>query len=183
MRSSSPVRCHGISPIVLTFLGLLTIIGVPASRALSQTASTGALIGEVLDPTGRGIPGAAVDLKNQEMAASRSTVSDEEGRFLFTLLPPGIYQVTVQKKGYSQAKSAVSVSVTETARLSIPMKIAGLTQSIEVQADVSGVQTDSGALGRVVGGDMVTGLPLATRNYTQIAVLSTGVSAGVFNAG
>src|SRR5215472_6482566 len=183
MRSSSPVRCHGISPIVLTFLGLLTIIGVPASRALSQTASTGALIGEVLDPTGRGIPGAAVDLKNQEMAASRSTVSDEEGRFVFTLLPPGIYQVTAQKDGYSQAKSAVTVSVTETARLSIPLKIAGLTQGVEVHANVSGVQTDSAALGRVVDGNMVTSLPLVTRNYTQIAVLSPGVSAGVFNAG
>ena len=105
------VRCHGIGPIVLTFLGLLTIIGVPVSRAVPQTAATGALIGEVLDPTGKGIPGASVELKNQEMAASRSTVSDEEGRFVFTLLPPGIYQVIVQKEGYSQAKSAVSVSV------------------------------------------------------------------------
>jgi len=141
------------------------------------------LIGEVLDPTGRGIPGAAVDLKNQEMAASRSTVSDEEGRFVFTLLPPGIYQVTAQKDGYSQAKSAVTVSVTETARLSIPLKIAGLTQGVEVHANVSGVQTDSAALGRVVDGNMVTSLPLVTRNYTQIAVLSPGVSAGVFNAG
>src|SRR6516164_5255498 len=67
--------------------------------------------------------------------------------------------------------------------LSIPLKIAGLTQSVDVHANVSGVQTDSAALGRVVDGDTVTRLPLVTRNYTQIAVLSPGVSAGVFNAG
>jgi hypothetical protein len=39
------------------------------------------LIGEVLDPTGKRIPGASVELKNQEMAASRSTVSDVAWRF------------------------------------------------------------------------------------------------------
>ena len=89
MCSGSPLRCDGISPIVLTFLGLLTIIGVPPRRALPQTAATGALIGEALDPTGKRIPGASVELKNQEMGASRSTVSDEEGRFVFTVLPPG----------------------------------------------------------------------------------------------
>ena len=89
MCSGSPLRCHGISPVVLTFLGLLTIIGAPPSRALPQTAATGALIGEVLDPTGKRSPGASVELKNQEMGASRSTVSDEEGRFVFTVLPPG----------------------------------------------------------------------------------------------
>ena len=106
-----PLRCHGISAILLAFLGLLTIIGVPPSRTVPQTIAIGALIGEVLDPTGKGIPGASVELKNQEMAATRSTVSDEEGRFVFTLLPPGIYQVTAQRDGYSLAKSAVTVSV------------------------------------------------------------------------
>jgi len=183
MRNGWFVSCHCISFIVLIFLGLLTIIGVPVSRAVPQTAATGALIGEVLDPVGKGIPGASVELKNEETAASRSTVSDEEGRFVFTLLPPGIYQLTAQKEGYSQAKSEVIVSVTETARLPIALKIAGLAQSVEVHANVSGVQTDSAALGRVVDGEMVTNLPLVTRNYTQIAVLSPGVSAGVFNAG
>ena len=139
MRSGWFGRCYCISFIVLIFLGLLTIIGVPVSRAVPQTAATGALIGGVLDPVGKGIPGASVELKNQETAARRSTVSDEEGRFVFTLLAPGIYQVTVQKEGYSQAQSSVTVSVTETARLSIPLKIAGLAQSVEVHANVSGV--------------------------------------------
>jgi len=183
MRPRSPVGCHAIGPIVLTILEFLAVIGVPVSRAVPQTASTGALIGDVLDPTGRGIPGAAVQAKNQDMAVNRSTVSDDEGRFVFTLLPPGKYQVTVLKDGYSQAQSTLTVSVTESIRLSIPMKIAGLTQSIEVHTNVSEVQTDSAALGRAVSAELVTNLPLVTRNYTQIAVLSPGVTAGVFNAG
>jgi hypothetical protein len=38
-----------------------------------QTASTGALMGEVLDPSGEGIAHASVEVKNQKMAVSRST--------------------------------------------------------------------------------------------------------------
>lgn len=45
------------------------------------------------------------------------------------------------------------------------------------------VQTDSSALGRVVNGTAVSNLPLVTRNITQIAGLSPGVVAGVYNAG
>ena len=74
MRDGPSVSCHWSSSIVLTFLELLTFIGVPANCALPQTASTGALVGDVSDPIGRRIPGA----KNQDMAVSRSTVSDDE---------------------------------------------------------------------------------------------------------
>ena len=45
------------------------------------------------------------------------------------------------------------------------------------------VQTDTIALGRVVNQTAVTGLPLVTRNFAQIADLSPGVATGVSNAG
>ena len=66
-------------------------------------------------------------------------------------LPPGTYQVTAATSGYSQAQSIqVSVPVTETIRLSIPIKVAGATETISIQADVSPLQDDSIALGSVV---------------------------------
>src|SRR5438270_1669770 len=45
------------------------------------------------------------------------------------------------------------------------------------------VQPDTSALGRAVSRDTIIGLPLVTRNFTQIAGLSPGVAAGVYNAG
>src|SRR5271165_6875285 len=93
-----------LSPSSLLRLLCWTIL-VLHNSASCQTASTGALIGEVLDPSGRGIPNAAVEAKNQETAVSRSTVSDEDGHFAFPLLPPGTYQVEVVKAGYAQAQS------------------------------------------------------------------------------
>ena len=148
-----------------------------------QTASTGALIGEVLDPSGRAIAHASVKATDPDMAVSRSTMSDDEGQFTLALLPPGSYQLAVAKEGYSQTHSiSVRVPVTESIRVSIPLKVAGITQNIEVQANVSQLQTDSVALGRAVDNRTTQALPLATRNFTQIVDLSPGVLAGVNNA-
>src|SRR5215472_1839019 len=183
MRYGSSVTCYEVNFVALMLLGLLALVTVPVTRAVPQTASTGALTGEVLDSTGRGIAGASVEAENPDTAVSRSTLCDDEGSFVLTLLPPGTYQLTVRKGGYSQEQSSVDIAVTESIRLSISLRIAGTAQTIVVRTSTSQVQTDSAALRRVVDGDMVTNLPLVTRNYTQIAVLSPGVSAGVFNAG
>jgi len=90
----------------------------------------------------------------------------------------------VTKDGYSEAQPpSVQVPVTESIRVSMPMKIAGITQHIEVQSNVSELQSDTIALGRVVGAHAIQALPLATRNFTQIVDLSPGVLTGVNNAG
>ncbi len=160
-----------------TFLGVC----VPG---FGQTASTGALLGEVLDPSGRAIIAAKVEAQNTAMTVSRSVLSDEQGRFVLPLLPPGTYQVTATKSNYSQAQPiSARVPVTETIRVSIPMKVAGTTQKIEVQASVSQLQVESIGLGRVVDAHAIQALPLVTRNFTQIIDLSPGVSTGVNNAG
>jgi hypothetical protein len=75
---------YQIGGIVLASSGMSAIGNV--SHAIPQAASTGALIGEVLDPTGKGIPGASLQAKNQDgMAVSRSfhAVDPGGGRKLF----------------------------------------------------------------------------------------------------
>ena len=175
----------GSRHVVQLFLEILfwTLVGL-TPRALSQTAATGAVFGEVLDPSGRGIAQASVQASNQGMAVSRSTLSDDDGRFALPLLPPGTYQVTVTKDGFSQVQSnSVEIPVTESIRVSISMKIVGSPEETDVHANVSELQADSVALGRVVDANMIRSLPLAARNFTQIVALSPGVSSGVNNAG
>jgi Carboxypeptidase regulatory-like domain len=149
-----------------------------------QTASTGAVTGEVLDPSGKPIVHALVEIRDPDTGVSRFALTDEEGSFALPLLAPGTYRVTAQKADFSQAQAIlVSVLVTESVRVSIRMKVAGITQRLEVQTNVSQLQTDSIALGRVVDNLTIEALPLAARNFTQIADLSPGILTGVNNAG
>ncbi len=189
----SPPQTNGLDStisvqlnFIFSFRLLQVILSVVFGAACcwSQTASTGVLIGEVLDPSGKAIIHASVEARDPDTGISRSALTDEEGSFTLPLLPPGTYRVMATKADYSQAESiSVQVLVTESTRVSIPMKVAGITQNIDVQANVSQLQTDSIALGRVVDNRTIQTLPLAARNFTQIVDLSPGILTGVNNAG
>src|SRR5277367_120263 len=156
-----------------------------SSHVRGQTASTGALTGLVFDPSGGVLAGAVVRLTNQETGATDSVTSNEEGSFSFPLLPPGGYAVQASKAGSVPltGSATASVTVTETSHLNLHLQLATLIQSINISAEPTMLQTDSSSLGKVVNETAVTGLPLVTRNFAQLASLSPGVSAGVNNAG
>jgi TonB-dependent Receptor Plug Domain len=76
----------------------------------------------------------------------------------------------------------VKVNVTETPVLDKVLEIGSQAEQVTVEANVETVQTASSTLGTVVGERSVTGLPLTSRNYTQIISLAAGVNAPVNNA-
>ncbi|HXJ11158.1 MAG TPA: TonB-dependent receptor, partial [Candidatus Limnocylindrales bacterium] len=155
-----------------------------AARTYSQTASTGAVTGVALDPSGAALPSVVVQLAKQGGGEKKSFTSDENGRFGFLFLPPGRYELQASAANFEPLNlTAINVQVTETVRLDLHLRLATRIESAQVSSDPLMVQLDSSALGRVVNENAVSGLPLVTRNFVQIASLSPGVSAGVYNAG
>ena len=58
------------------------------------------------------------------------------------MLPPGTYSVVVNKSGFAEAKSeAIEVHVTETVRVTIPLKPGSVTEKVEISAQVTSVET------------------------------------------
>lgn len=149
-----------------------------------QTASTGSVVGKIFDPSGALIPDATVELVGHRLNESRSQSTDREGNFHFLLLPPGIYELRATQTGFAPLRiDDVNVVVTETVELKLHFQLAGVTANVEISSEAAMVQADTIALGRVVNQTAVGGLPLVTRNFTQIASLSPGVLTGVSNAG
>jgi hypothetical protein len=169
------------------FRGGLAVIMVLALLALplsSQTTATGALAGELLDPSGAVIPGATVRLVDHSTSRTLTTTSSDSGRFSFLLLPPGSYELQASKTDFETLELfGLEVYVTETLEVEGRMRLATQFQQARVVSEPLMVQTDTSALGRVVNESTVTGLPLVTRNFAQIAGLSPGVAVGVYNAG
>jgi hypothetical protein len=143
------------------------------------------LTGVSIDPTGALLPGAVVRLTNLQTGAIQSAISDEEGRFNFPLLRPGGYQVQASKSGADDlvASATINIDVTETIHVELHFRLATISHTVKVLAEPTLVQTESSAVGRVVNENAVNNLPLVNRNFAQIASLSPGVTAGVFNAG
>jgi hypothetical protein len=150
----------------------------------SQTSSTGSLTGVTLDPSGAVLPGVVLHLTKQDGSEEQSTRSDNDGRFDFFLLQPGTYALRASKADFKPVSEAdIHVHVTETLRLELHLELTNRVERTQVSAGPLMVQLDTSAMGRVVNEDTMAGLPLVTRNFTQIAGLSPGVTAGVSNAG
>jgi hypothetical protein len=192
-----PKRCQGILmcgcaqesknlgrsgfSVLLIVIALSTLA---AGHLWAQSPSTGALIGRTLDPSGAAIPGVKIQIMRWDTDVTLSATSDEQGRFGFQLLAPGNYELQAVKPSFDPLQlDDINISVTETLRIELRLHLAAVAEHVEVRSELSMVQTEESALGRVVYGAAVTGLPLVTRNYAQIAALSPGVVSGVFNAG
>lgn len=156
----------------------------PVERVFAQTASTGAVMTVVVDPAGAVIPGATVHLTNADGPGELSATTDGSGRVGFSLLSPGTYNLEASKPQFRTVnRTGVRIQVTETLRLELHLELASRSEISQVSAEPLMIQLDTTALGRVSSERTVDGLPLVNRNYTQIAGLSPGVIAGVYNAG
>src|SRR5215471_16803362 len=96
----------------------ITIVVILVYQGFGQTASTGALTGASLDPTGAALPGVVVRLTNQDTSTTESTTSDEQGRFSFLLLTPGRYELRASTTASNTltliAGTTIKINVTET---------------------------------------------------------------------
>ena len=155
-----------------------------ADGVCAQTASTGAVIGVILDPSGTVVPDVTANLVDRKTGEALSATSDEDGRFAFLLLAPGRYELRASKTDFRPLTlKDLHVYVTETLRLELHLELATRFESTQVSLDSLMIRLDSSALGRVSNQEAVSSLPLVTRNFTQITGLSPGVSVGVYNAG
>ncbi|HUI76800.1 MAG TPA: TonB-dependent receptor [Bryobacteraceae bacterium] len=154
-----------------------------AGSLMAQSAGTGALAGTVSDASGAVVPNVAVTVTNTDTNQARTTNTDAQGNYKFTLLPPGTYRVRFSAVGFKTAEvPAVTVNVTETPVLDRSLEVGTQAESVLVQAEAAVLETQNSTLGTVVGSQSVTGLPLTNRNYTQILSMSAGANVSVNNA-
>jgi hypothetical protein len=68
--------------------------------------------------------------------------------------------------------------VAQTSQFDAPLEIGAAAESVEVQADVSPLDTETVAQGTVVSNEKIQALPLNGRQFLQLALLSPGVNEG-----
>lgn len=158
-------------------IGLLLLA---AGGGLAQTSASGQIAGVVRDPSGAVVAGAKVELTG-DAGVRREAQSGSAGNFLFTLLPPGSYKVTVTAGGFKSVTfDPVPVRVTETTTLDASLTVSGSpSESVTVTGEGALAQTSAPVMGRVVDSRQLGELPLATRNFTQILGLSTGAAVAL----
>ncbi|HTB92748.1 MAG TPA: TonB-dependent receptor [Candidatus Sulfotelmatobacter sp.] len=169
-----------MSKLIRVLILLPLVLGLLAgSLAFGQGGATGAISGSVVDGSGAEIGGADVQIINAATdVLVRRLATATDGSFEAVLLPPATYYVVVNMSGFAEAKAInIEVRVTETTRLTIPLKPGTVSEKIEISAQITSVETTNATVGQTIGTETVRELPLATQNYQQLLTLSTGAQS------
>jgi hypothetical protein len=174
--SSTEVNCgvgrkHGI------FLATCVVILTLSIAGLGQEVAA-TLTGTVTDPTGALVAGAVVVVHNNGTGVDvRSVTTTNTGNFNITNVPAGRYRVTVTDAGFqTYVANDVILNVAEKHTLDVQLQTGKTTETVEVTAENTPIQTTTAEQSGTVTGDQVRDLALNNRNFEQLVLLQPGVS-------
>jgi len=149
-----------------------------ASPTLANAQQTlGSINGTVLDPSGAAVPASKVTITDAEIGVTRTVTAQANGYFQVFNLPVGTYKVQAVHDGFDTTDVAgVVVQEAHATTLSISLKVGQASTSVEVVSNPLLNATDT-TNGYTLDPDQIALTPLATGSFTQLAVLSPGVSA------
>jgi hypothetical protein len=163
--------------LILAMLGMAACLGGSGTAAAQAGTAAAALNGTVRDPSHAVVPDAIVTLMNVRTGFKQQTESNSTGNYSLVNIAPGDYAVTVSKQGFSAAKSPdFELSVNQTATINFDLQVGAANNTVEVSAGGAEIETSTSELGSVIGGTQVNSLPLNGRNFTELLLLSPGVS-------
>ena len=167
------LRALNVYRCVFVFMGLVLAAGL-GTQAWAQF-TTARLGGTVVDPSGAGLPGAQVTVKDELTSYTRDTTTSTSGEYVFPSLPVGTYQITVTTSGFTTyVQNGIVLQVDQSVNLPIHMKLGAVSERITVTGDASMVTTESPTLAQVINQKDVAELPLNTRYTQQLVFLVPG---------
>src|SRR5213594_401030 len=166
-----------MSPQLRTIVPLLLVIfALLPAMALAQ-ATTGTISGAVTDESKAIMPGVSIQVKNVETGATRTLVTDANGRYRALNLAPGIYTVTAELQGFVPAtRESLALEIGREVAADLILKVGGVTEHVTVEGAATNVDLSSAVAGGVVTTTQIAELPLNGRSFMQLATLQPGVT-------
>src|SRR6202030_4413034 len=116
------MRVNRVTLAVVVVCSLLFFLLPILSHA--QMAGTGQVVGTVMDASGAAIVDAEVTLTDTATNEPRTSMSNGAGRYVFSNVSPGKYDVTINKQGFRLAKlTSQEVVVSDTRTLDAELEI------------------------------------------------------------
>jgi Carboxypeptidase regulatory-like domain len=159
-------------PIIFT-LGLFLTAGAEYAYGQFETAT---VLGTVRDQNRALLQGATVTLKNIATGITSTTLTDENGDFLFPSVKIGNYRVTAELTGFSTAViEQVTVTVEARQRVDLTMQVGATSEMVTITDTAPLLETDSSSKGQVINQRQIVNLPVIGRTYSNLALLVPGV--------
>lgn len=145
--------------------------------------TSGNITGQVLDPSGLGVPGARVTAINQATNVATTTNSTVTGNYNI-MVYPGVYRVTAEADGFKRyLRGDVTVTASATVRVDATLELGSVAESVEVSGTLLSVQSENAKVSTSVESKFVDELPLVVggrlRNpYDLVQIAAQVTSSG-----
>lgn len=166
-------------------IAVLFVVALGSSSASAQTG-TGSIRGTVKDPQGNAVSGAKITLKNDEKNFSRDQVTDSDGGFSFTNVPPDSYVLEAEAANFKKAViSGVKGLADRSNSVDVNLEIGAVTETVNVTAGgvENLVNTQDASLGNNFVSQQILQLPLNARNVGNLLSLQPAVTPDGYVAG
>ena len=177
--------------ISMLMLGLAGLLLGSQTLCFGQGA-TGLIRGSVVDPQGGVILQATVTAVNIATGVARSTQTTDAGIYIIPDLPPGDYEVRVDKSGFSRTVAKVHVNVGDVRDQNFQLSLAGTETEVTVTSDLTMVETTRTDVSTLVDESQIHDLPVTSNlafqnvtspsnDYMNLATTAPGVKFDTSN--
>ncbi|MBL8229927.1 MAG: carboxypeptidase regulatory-like domain-containing protein [Bryobacterales bacterium] len=153
---------------------LIVLLLVTVSFLFAQSTAV-RIAGTITDATGSVVPNATATAKNVETGVERTTRSNETGTYVLYPLPPGVYHVTVEAKGFRTERiENLRVDVGAVLTRNVSLQLGTVQEQVVVSADAAPIFTQSASLESTIVREQIDTLPLNGRDFNQLVTLAAG---------
>ena len=140
-----------------------------ASLLFSQTF-LGSLRGRVVDPAGAVTPGVQITLTDEATALARTTVSNDQGEYVFESVNPATYTLAAESTGFKHLdRKGILVATRAAVTVDLELQLGQVSEQVTVTSDAPILQTADASIGQVID----------AQKCTAFANFGDGLSGGV----
>ena len=152
-------------------IGVLSLL-LTSAVAWAQL-STAQLSGRVTDESGAVLPGVTVTVTQADTGFTRSDVTNGNGSYVLSNLPPGPYRLEVALAGFrTYVQTGIVLQVAASPVINAVLAVGGLEESVTVEAAAPLVDVQSSGISDVVQSREILELPLNGRNPVDLVMIA-----------
>jgi hypothetical protein len=170
-----------IRKLTRTIPAALLLIGILSCTSITVLAQSdnAQISGFVKDSAGGVLPGVKVVVKSQTKSTERSAVTNDQGYYVVSNLPPDVYSIAAEHTGFKRfTVSDKKVDPNIASTVDIALEVGQVSEVISVVAQTGTVQSETATVGKLVEGAQIQYAQLNGRNPLFLALLKPGVSGG-----
>src|SRR3954452_7939962 len=161
--------------IIRTRAVWIALLSLLVSLAFGQTERT-SITGTVTDQSKAALDNASVTIRNVATNVTNKTTTNSAGLYFITSLPPGTYELVVEKSGFRQAVVRnIPLTTGLAATQDLVLEVGTLLQTVQVSASAVQLQAQSSGMSSVITTRAVGELPVLGRDPLSFVALTPGV--------